>query len=308
MIALWILVICIAAIECNEKRLHTPIVQTNKGPVQGEILKTISNGQRYYSFRGIPYASPPVGSLRFKPPIEAEPWTDIKQTVEEGSPCFQFGDSDVIGSEDCLFLNVFTPAIDGKNLKAVIFSIHGGQFLMGGTFWHGPDFFIEEDIVFVSINYRLGPLVLAMQWVNKNIKNFGGDPDRVMIYGLSSGSMCVDLHIVSDLSKGLFHRSIADGGLILFSWGFSTPKEAKENAFELGALLNNNQSTSNVEDIISILQKADASEIVLKSNLLPQWRPFRPSLGNATISKNDTKFLTECYIDKFLSGNYSMYW
>lgn len=119
-------------------------------------------------------------------------------------------------------------------------------------------------------NAGLKDQVQALRWVNKNIKQFGGDPERVMIYGLSTGGAAVDLHIVSDLSKGLFHRSIANGGSILMPWAFSTPKESSERAFELGAMLNNNQSLNSVEKLVQILQNAEAADIVLKSGLFPQ--------------------------------------
>ncbi|XP_031622209.1 esterase FE4-like [Contarinia nasturtii] len=321
-VTLVILLACIVAIEY--KRFSVPIVQTDKGQVQGDILKTILNHQPYYSFRGIPYATPPVGSLRFKPPIEAKPWTGIKQTINDGSQCVQVYNNLLFGSEDCLFLNVFTPEIDVNNLKSVMIIIHGGQHKYGSASLFAPDFFIEEDVVFVAMNFRVGALgylrldhsdilgnaglkdqVLAMQWVKNNIKNFGGDPERVTIIGHSSGSICVDLHIVSDLSKGLFHRSIAVSGSILSSWGMSTPEEARERAFKLGSLLNNNQSLSNVDDLVSILQKADATDIVLKANSFPQLRPFKPSVENPNIAKNESKFLSDCFIDKFLTGNYS---
>lgn len=154
---------------------------------------------------------------------------------------------------------------------------------------YAPDFFIEEDVVFVVINFRHGPLgflrldhpdilgnaglkdqVLAMHWIKNNIKNFGGDPDRVTIYGQSSGSTCVDLHMVSDLSKGLFQQSIGASGTIFSSWALSTPDEATQRAFELGAMLNNNQHLGSVDELVSVLQKSEASDIVLKANLFPQ--------------------------------------
>lgn len=117
-------------------------------------------------------------------------------------------------------------------------------------------------------NVAMKDQVMALQWIKDNIKNFGGNPDLVTIFGISSGSVCVDLHVLSDLSKGLFHRSIAMSGSIFNSWGFSTPEEAEEQAFALGTLLNNNKTPNSTDDLLQILTNASASDIVLKTELL----------------------------------------
>lgn len=121
-------------------------------------------------------------------------------------------------------------------------------------------------------NAALKDQTFALQWVKKNIKNFGGDPDRVTIAGRSSGSACVDLHILSDLSKGLFHRSVALSGSVLNPWAFATPEEAEERAYQLGTLVNNNRSLHSIDELVRVLQNATASDIVRMTELLPTVR------------------------------------
>ncbi|XP_045460272.1 juvenile hormone esterase-like isoform X2 [Harmonia axyridis] len=152
------------------------------------------------------------------------------------------------GSEDCLYLNVYTPKLPSKNkntvtfdLKPVMVFIHGGAFTSGSNskFIFGPDYLIREDVVIVVINYRLGflgfshfkdktlgvpgnaglkDMVLALRWVKKNIKNFNGDPENVTIFGESAGAASVHLLVLSPMAKGLFHKAIAQSGCALNIW------------------------------------------------------------------------------------------
>ncbi|KAJ4447025.1 hypothetical protein ANN_09013 [Periplaneta americana] len=201
----------------------------------------------FYGFMGIPYAKPPLGDLRYKAPLPADPWDGVKDCVTEGSVCPQetFNGS-YFGDEDCLFLNVYTPKIapHGKtHLKPVMVWIHGGFFIIGSgnRDESGPDYLIDEGVVLVTINYRLGILgflnlkteeapgnaglkdqILALKWVQENIAQFGGDPNRVTIFGQSSGAVCVHLLTLSPLAKGLFHNAISQSGTALVPWGFQT--------------------------------------------------------------------------------------
>lgn len=132
--------------------------------------------------------------------------------------------------------------------------------------------FLRLDHSEILGNAGLKDQTLAMNWVKRNIKSFGGDPDRVTIAGRSSGSVAVDFHILSDLSQGLFHRSIALSGSVFNPWGFATLEEAEEHAFQLGTFLNNNQSMHSIDGLVRVLQNATAADIARMSNRLPTVR------------------------------------
>jgi carboxylesterase type B len=221
------------------------IVTIEEGQVRGKKCRNFLGG-RFCSFLGIPYAEPPVGNLRFRAPLPKKPWKGIRNATKEGPPCpsphmfFQF----YVGAEDnCLNLNVYTRALPGGGnpLKPVMVWIHGGAFVMGfnkGEIY-GPEFLMSEDVVLVAINYRLGVLgflsledpslgvpgnagmkdmVLALKWVQKNIKQFNGDPRNVTIFGESAGSAAVTYLCLSPMGKGLFHKAIAQSGNALNCW------------------------------------------------------------------------------------------
>ncbi|MFL1407346.1 carboxylesterase/lipase family protein [Marinobacter sp. M1N3S26] len=185
------------------------------------------------AFRGIPYAQPPVGDLRYADPVPAEPWDDTLVADEFGGSCIQpastFGASE--STEDCLYLNVYTP--EEAEGRPVMVWIHGGSFETGsGGGSYTPSGLLEHDVVVVTVNYRMGVLgflshpdldgpsgsygimdqQLALQWVQDNIANFGGDPGNVTIFGESAGGASVLTHIASPASGDLFHRAIIQSG------------------------------------------------------------------------------------------------
>ncbi|KAJ3650162.1 hypothetical protein Zmor_021866 [Zophobas morio] len=222
-----------------------PLVHLQDGKVKGKISTDFLGG-KYYSFMGIPYAKAPVRNLRFKAPVPVEPWEGIRDATREGPECPSYHSpfGYYIGSEDnCLNLNVYTRQLscNSATMKPVMVWIHGGAFLRGSnrTDAYSPDYLITEDIVLVCINYRLGVLgflsledsslevpgnaglkdmVLALQWVQRNIQQFCGDPNNVTIFGESAGSASVHYLLLSPLSKGLFHKAIAQSGCSLNSW------------------------------------------------------------------------------------------
>ena len=214
------------------------VVATQHGPVRGET----ADGVRV--FRGIPFAAPPAGELRWKPPQPPAPWQETRDALAFGTPCWQprlegFYDRGPIDrSEDCLYLNVWTRANAGDALPVMVW-IHGGALLIGHG--HLPMYdggtLTGKDVVLVSINYRLGVLgflaheelsaesphgvsgnygildqIAALQWVRDNIASFGGDPGNVTIFGESAGSWSVCYLYTSPLAKGLFHRAIGQSG------------------------------------------------------------------------------------------------
>ena len=204
-------------------------VRTEDGLVQG----TSEGGLTVY--RGIPFAAPPVGDLRWRAPLPAAKWDGVRQATQFGPMPVQ-GDK---GSEDCLYLNVWTPAKSESDRLPVMVYIYGGGFAGGSTSdpWTSGEMLARKGVVFVSIAYRVGILgflahpelsgettnhvsgnygildqIAGLQWVKKNIATFGGDPNRVTIFGESAGAISVSMLCASPLAKGLFEGAISQSG------------------------------------------------------------------------------------------------
>ena len=216
-------------------------VKTDRGAVEG---KQSANGQ-LREFLGIPYAAPPVGLLRWQAPQPQAKWHGVRPATSFGSRCMQaglFSDMhfrDPGPSEDCLTLNVWTPAKDKHAKLPVMVWIFGGGFVAGGTSEPRQDgeYLARKGVLVVSMNYRLGIFgffalpalaaessqkaagnyglldqVAALEWVHRNIAKFGGDPNNVTIFGESAGSISVSTLMASPLSKGLFVHAIGESG------------------------------------------------------------------------------------------------
>ncbi|KAL6434746.1 hypothetical protein ACFW04_005157 [Cataglyphis niger] len=202
-------------------------VNVREGKLIGIIDKNIHAGN-YIAFRGIPYAKPPVGKLRFKDPVPPEPWSGSRDSSKHGNIAVQKDPitREMIGDEDCLYLNVYTADIESWRKRPVMVWIHGGAFSTGSgdATIYGPDYIVRKDVVLVTLNYRLGVLgflnlndkvatgnqgmkdvVMALQWVQKNISKFTGDPGNVTIFGESAGGAIVHYLTLSPLSKGVTH-------------------------------------------------------------------------------------------------------
>ncbi|KAL0819630.1 hypothetical protein ABMA28_007707 [Loxostege sticticalis] len=285
-----------------------PIVFTQLGALRGRKLATRTAEQtQYYSFKGIRYAQPPRGALRFRSPVPLEPWSGVRDALEEGAVCphrFMLFDT-YKGDEDCLFLNVYSPALPDKltgyNPKlAVMVWIHGGAFTMGSgnAFLYGPDHLVSAGVVLVTLNYRLGALgflsleneevpgnmglkdqVMALKWVRDNIEAFGGDPSRVTIFGESAGAASVHLHMLSKASEGLFHGAIAQSGLALSPWALAS--EPRERAFELGKELG--IDTNNTAELLGYL-RATPSELIVKAGARLAGMPGRNADLKSTVA------------------------
>ncbi|XP_065207265.1 esterase E4-like isoform X2 [Planococcus citri] len=236
------------------------VVITPQGKLIGTKTTTVLFKTPCYSFCGIPYAKPPVDALRFMPPEPFGKWRGVLNATKERDDCLQFSQfyKIIVGSEDCLYLNVHTlePPCKTKTLKAVIVLIHPG-----GNFWGSgsreclgnPDFIVPQDIVFVTFNYRLHAFgflnlgipqcsgnmglkdqVMALKWVKENISCFGGDPNNVTLAGTSSGACDVHFHTMSSLSKGFFHKVIMQSGYAgNANWSYITPESSYERAILL---------------------------------------------------------------------------
>jgi para-nitrobenzyl esterase len=196
------------------------------------------------SFKGIPYAAPPVGNLRWQAPQPVTPWTDIKKADHFGAECMQAtfsrpGAPPALVGEDCLYLNVWTAAKSADAHLPVMVWIYGGSFIggSGSTPAYDGTHFAQKGVVLVNLNYRLGifgfladheldaespqhvsgnygveDMVAALRWVKANIAQFGGDPSRVTVFGESAGAMAVGILSVSPAAKGLFERAISESG------------------------------------------------------------------------------------------------
>ena len=237
---------------------RTSLVETEQGPVEGY------EDDGVFSYRGIPYAAPPVGDLRWTAPVPAEPWADALAATERPPICSQqpFAGLPVPGfnpSEDCLYLNVDTP-VEGFGLPVMVW-IHGGGFTIGegvqadgGT--AGDRIARETGAIVVSMNYRLGQLGFlshaalsdespsgasgnyglmdqsaALEWVQANIEAFGGDPANVTIFGESAGGFSVCSHLASPASAGLFAKAIVMSGSCERPWPTLEAAEAQGEEF-----------------------------------------------------------------------------
>nr|XP_048287092.1 liver carboxylesterase-like isoform X1 [Myodes glareolus] len=227
----------------------SPIRNTHTGQVRGSLVHVKDGELGVHTFLGIPFAKPPVGQLRFAPPEPPEPWSGVRDATSEPAMCLQ---TDIMTSqfskerkmsvpllsmsEDCLYLNIYTPvhAKEDSNLPVMVW-IHGGALVLGmASMNDGSILAATENIVIVSIQYRLGILgffstgdkhatgnwgyldqVAALRWVQQNIAYFGGNPGQVTIFGVSAGGTSVSSLVLSPMSKGLFHRAIMESGVAL---------------------------------------------------------------------------------------------
>jgi para-nitrobenzyl esterase len=213
-----------------------PEVKTKTGVVKGITEGDVS------VFKGIPFAAPPVGEFRWRPPQPVKPWGGVRDATEYGPNCAQGGWGAAPGtiaegsSEDCLYLNLWTPADfkSGSKMPVMVW-IHGGGFTGGSGAGSSGNQFAKQDVILVTINYRLGRLghfafpalskehpeeskgsyafmdqIAALQWVKDNIAAFGGDPDNVTIFGFSAGGVSVHSLLTIPAAKGLFHKAIGE--------------------------------------------------------------------------------------------------
>ncbi|NVM52601.1 MAG: carboxylesterase/lipase family protein [Candidatus Helarchaeota archaeon] len=215
----------------------TTIVKTQSGKIKGYTSKGLQ------IFKGIPYAAPPIGPLRFSPPAPKDPWDGVLDATKFG-PYASQGYSvlqDLLGratnqsEADCLTLNVWTPAIDDAKRPVMVW-IHGGAFVSGGaamSVYDGSALANRGNIVVVTLNYRLGALgfayipgetanvglfdqIAVLKWVKNNIEAFGGNPENVTIFGESAGGMSIVCLLAMPAAKGLFHHAIVQSGPISF--------------------------------------------------------------------------------------------
>ncbi|MGO4878920.1 carboxylesterase/lipase family protein [Pedobacter psychrotolerans] len=287
-------------------------VTVTGGRVQGSLS---DNG--VLSFRGIPYAAPPVGEWRWKAPQPPVPWKGTRNAehfgprpIQDSNLLYEFRSTDM--SEDCLYLNVWTAARSNQEKRPVYVFIHGGSFIHGDGSQPAYDgeSMAEQGIVYVSINYRLGVFgfmshpelsqesgyggsgnyglldqVAALEWIKKNISQFGGDPNRVTIGGESVGAQSVSAHMASPLSKGLFTGAIAESGSLIDVRTMVLPLKKSE---ALGTELSGLSKSKTIAQMRSM-----PAEKLLKLVEKGNPRRFRPVVDGYFLKENPEKTFME---------------
>lgn len=249
-----------------------PIVEVKQGLLQGEVTES------GVAFRGIPFARPPLGDLRWRPPVPAEAWPGIFVADHSGPPCLQadvgWNRQDAEQSrEDCLTLDVSTPALHAKSKLPVMVWIHGGANWAGSGSGYSLSPIIRHNVVLVTLHYRLGIFgflshpalsaespfhssgnyglldqIAALAWVRDNIKAFGGDPANVTIFGESAGGQDVGLLRISPLARGLFRRAIEESGTA----GFGLPPRSLSANEVLGETFQRQAGASSIGELRSM--------------------------------------------------------
>ncbi|KAK4881475.1 hypothetical protein RN001_004794 [Aquatica leii] len=263
-----------------------PIVELTSGlVVVGTVNKTSGARITFHAYRGIPFAKPPIGDLRFKAPV-ALPKNLTGHSIDasqDKSQCVQLG-VPVTGSEDCLYINVYVPMIENTSKLPVMVWIYGGAFISGNSSYslYGPDYFLNENVLFVSFNYRLGAFgflstenevspgnyglkdqILALQWVQENIEKFGGNNSRVTIFSESAGAASASYLSQTPLTDGLFQNAIFESGNSITLWALA--RNAKSVAFKIGKFLHLNTTTS--QSLIDDLRKVDYRNLAVAQTL-----------------------------------------
>jgi para-nitrobenzyl esterase len=262
---------------------------------QGLVSGTAGSLADIRVYRGIPFAAPPIGDLRWKEPQPAAKWKGVRQAAEFSNACWQTPYPAAAAiyqaklpplSEDCLYLNIWTPAKSAKDRLPVMVWIHGGGFTRGfaGTRSYDGEALARKGAVIVTLNYRLGIFgffahpglsaesghnasgnyalldqIAALQWVKKNVAAFGGDPDRVTIFGESAGSWAVNALMASPLAKGLFQRAIGESG------GSFSPMKALAEAEKEGEKLAASITPAPATDAKTEGGQSSSSQPVLKT-------------------------------------------
>ena len=313
------------------------MVDTVQGKVLGKYISLEGFTQPVAVFLGVPFAKPPLGSLRFAPPQPAEPWSSVKNATSYPPMCFQ---DPVTGqivndlltnrkekiplqfSEDCLYLNIYTPAdLTKSDRLPVMVWIHGGGLVLGGaSTYDGLVLSTHENVVVVVIQYRLGiwgffstgdehsrgnwghlDQVAALHWVQDNIAKFGGDPGSVTIFGESAGGESVSVLVLSPLAKNLFQRAISESGVAL------TAGLVKKNTRPLAekiAVISGCKNTTSAAMVHCLRQKTEEELLgtTLKLNLFKldlhgdsrQSHPFVPTvLDGVLLPKMPEEILAE---------------
>ncbi|XP_044258533.1 esterase FE4-like [Tribolium madens] len=286
----FLLILQLTQILCSDVLVELP-----NGIILGREDKSYTD-KPYFHFQKIPYAAPPVGNLRFKAPIPPNKWEGILNCTYLDKICYQDTTNLPEESEDCLYINVYTPELPDENKNVsipVLLYIYGGGFVEGHAMQYrrGPEYLIDHDVVIITFNYRLGALgflstgdtiipgnnglkdqQLAIKWVHDNIHLFGGDPTRVTLVGESAGGASVSHHILNEKSEGLFRGAIMESGTAINPW--SLQRNPRQKAFEYGAIFNSSfneiDDSEVLRDFLLNISAEDLDKVSLKQS---EWAP-----------------------------------
>lgn len=293
--------------ENNVANADPLTVSTDKGRVKGVQVGPMRK------FLGIPYAAPPIAASRWKAPASAAAWSTTRDASAFGPHCPQVASSFGIASttEDCLYLNVYTPTTNGP--FPVMVWIHGGGLLTGESDDYDPSALVAKGIVVVTLNYRLGPLGFlshpaltaegagssgnyglmdqqaALQWVKTNIANFGGQASNVTIFGESAGGLSVLSHLASPLSAGLFHKAIVQSG----AYNLTPPTLAVAEGWGT----NFGSAAGCPTQTADCLRALPVAAVMANSAALQASGSTSPTVDN--------KVLTRTIVDALTTGNYN---
>jgi para-nitrobenzyl esterase len=300
------------------------IVEISSGIIQGYFNRGV------IKFKGIPYAEPPIGNLRFKPPVPVGPWDGIRDVTNYSPVCPQppsaleemFADPFPQSEQDSLTLNVWTQGLDDKK-RTVMFFIHGGAFRTGSSrALDGSRLTLRGDVVVVSVNYRLGPfgflympdvpdttpnvglldMVTGLKWTKENISQFGGNPEDITIFGESAGAFAVTCLLAMPAAKGLFKRAIVQSGYVKkYDCEPSTGIKTYESLIKrLGVEKDDVKALRNLP-YEAITEKLDSFQANRQDIL-----SFTPTIHKDTIPKNPYKAVKNGFakdIDLFVGTN-----
>uniref|UniRef100_A0A670Z4A5 Carboxylic ester hydrolase n=1 Tax=Pseudonaja textilis TaxID=8673 RepID=A0A670Z4A5_PSETE len=280
------------------------VVITSSGPIKGKQF--LSGLGSVAAYLGIPYAEPPLGKLRFQKPLPHQPWKQTLEATSFGNSCSQsiyYEDTAAMVwnprtplSEDCLSLNIWVPHPQPSSPVPVLVWIHGGGY--GGAtaslgLFNGASLAATENVIVVTINYRLGalgflylpPVVpgnlglwdqqLALKWIKENAAAFGGDPSRVTIFGHSAGGASVNFHLLAPKSQDLFAQAVMQSGTANAFWAWRSPEEAKRLSLKFVHLLG--CSEDNKISLGHCLQTKNVSELIQQQGSLflnEDWSTF----------------------------------
>ena len=301
-----------------------PIVATPSGRLEG------TEGRGVQVFRGVPYARAPVNGLRFRAPVPVEPWSEVRPAQQFGRAAPQVGRAnrlvrtfigvaDVAQSQDCLYLNVWTPSADGARRPVMVW-FHGGAFILGSgstVLYDGTQLARQGDVVVVTCNYRLGALgyldwrslasggalpeanlglrdqIAVLEWVRDHVECFGGDPDQVTVFGESAGAMSVGTLLGTPRARGLFHRAILQSGA---AHNVATAEQAAEAARKFFEVLGIETPTHERLEELPVADIMQAQlQTITELGFLEGILPFQPSV--------DGDVLPEAPLDAIRKGS-----
>lgn len=292
------------ALAVESKGTDGVVVKTTSGPVRGATERGV------FVFRGLRYAAPPTGPMRFRPPVAPIPWAEVRPALDFAPACPQLVDIDPtennnsVMAEDCLAVNVWTPMADDKKRPVMVW-IHGGGFIEGSarnTWYDGAQLAGRGDVVVVTVQYRLGAWgfldvsaiggqdfsesgnlglldqIAALKWVKSNVAAFGGDTGNVTLFGQSAGAGSVGLLMVTPAARGLFHKAIMESG---------TPKEVADRAgaSEVSQAYMKIAGVSKIAELqkLTMAQMLDAQRKLFETRF--GYSAFRPVLDGTVLNE-----------------------